>query len=161
MYYSYMDSPIGPLLLAGSRHALKVIGFSRGDKARTEEPDWDRLDEPFTRVKRQLQEYFDGERRTFDVPLAPDGTDFQRAVWHALTTIPYGATCAYLDIAGAHRSRKGAAGRGCRKRSKSHSDHHPCHRVIGSDGSLTGFGGGLDTKRWLLDLERSRSGLFR
>jgi methylated-DNA-[protein]-cysteine S-methyltransferase len=105
MYYSYMDSPIGPLLLAGSRHALKVIGFSRGDKARSEEPDWERLDEPFARVKRQLKEYFDGERRTFDVPLAPDGTDFQRAVWHALTTIPYGTTCAYLDSASIMRRR--------------------------------------------------------
>jgi len=148
-------------LLAGSRHALKVIGFSRGDKARREEPDWERLDEPFARVKRQLQEYFDGERRTFDVPLAPDGTDFQRAVWHALTTIPYGTTCAYLDIAERVDHAKALRAVGAANGANPIPIIIPCHRVIGSDGSLTGFGGGLDTKRWLLDLERSRSGLFR
>jgi methylated-DNA-[protein]-cysteine S-methyltransferase len=138
-----------------------VIGFSRGDKARSEEADWERLDEPFTRVKRQLQEYFDGERRTFDVPLAPDGTDFQRAVWHALTTIPYGTTCAYLDIAERIDHAKALRAVGAANGAHPIPIIIPCHRVIGSDGSLTGFGGGLDTKRWLLDLERSRSGLFR
>jgi methylated-DNA-[protein]-cysteine S-methyltransferase len=160
MFYSYMDSPIGPLLLAGSRHALKVIGFSRGDKARDAETDWERLDEPFGRVKRQLQEYFDGERRAFDVPLAPDGTDFQRAVWHALTTIPYGTTLTYRDIAMHVDHPNALRAVGAANGANPIPIIIPCHRVIGSDGSLTGFGGGLDSKRWLLDLERSRSGLF-
>jgi methylated-DNA-[protein]-cysteine S-methyltransferase len=160
MYYSYMDSPIGPLLLAGSRHALKVIGFSRGHKARDAGPDWERLDEPFQRVRQQLEQYFAGERRTFDVPLAPDGTDFQRAVWHALTTIPYGTTCAYSDIAQRVDHPRAVRAVGAANGANPIPIIIPCHRVIGLDGSLTGFGGGIETKRWLLDLERSRSGLF-
>ena len=160
MFYSSMDSPIGPLLLAGSRHALKIIWFSRGQKARGAEPDWERSDEPFRRVKRQLAEYFEGERRTFDVPLAPDGTDFQRAVWHALTTIPYGVTCSYRDVALRIDQPTALRAVGAANGANPIPIIIPCHRVIGSDGSLTGFGGGLDSKRWLLDLERSRSGLF-
>jgi methylated-DNA-[protein]-cysteine S-methyltransferase len=160
LFYTYMESPIGPLLLAGSRHALKVIGFSRGHKAREAESDWERLDEPFKRVKKQLEEYFEGERRTFDVPLAPDGTDFQRAVWHALTTIPYGATRSYSDIAVHIDHPRAVRAVGAANGANPIPIIIPCHRVIGLDGSLTGFGGGIETKRWLLDLERSRSGLF-
>jgi methylated-DNA-[protein]-cysteine S-methyltransferase len=160
MYYSYMDSPVGTLLLAGSRHALKIIGFSQGSRVRAAEPEWERADEPFRRTKRQLEEYFDGARRTFDIPLAPDGTDFQRAVWHALTTIPYGATRTYLDVAMYVDHPKAVRAVGAANGANPLPIVIPCHRVIGSDGSLTGFGGGLDAKRWLLDLERSHSGLF-
>ncbi len=160
MLYSAMESPLGPLLLAGSRHALKIVYFSRGKKAHAAEPEWERADDAFKRVKRQLKEYFDGERRTFDIPLAPDGTDFQRAVWHALTTIPYGATCAYRDIAQRIDQPKALRAVGAANGANPIPIIIPCHRVIGSDGSLTGFGGGLESKRWLLDLERSRSGLF-
>jgi methylated-DNA-[protein]-cysteine S-methyltransferase len=155
-----MESPLGPLLLAGSRHALKIVYFSRGKKAQAAQPDWERSDAVFKRVKRQLTEYFDGERRTFDIPLAPDGTDFQRAVWHALTTIPYGTTCAYRDIAVRIGQPTALRAVGAANGANPIPIIIPCHRVIGSDGSLTGFGGGLDSKRWLLDLERSRSGLF-
>jgi methylated-DNA-[protein]-cysteine S-methyltransferase len=160
MYYSYMDTPVGTLLLAGSPHALKMIGFSRGKRTRSAAPDWERNDARFRRTKRQLGEYFDGTRRTFDLPLAPDGTDFQRAVWHALTTIPYGTTRTYFDVAVCVDHPKAVRAVGAANGANPIPIVIPCHRVIGSDGSLTGFGGGLETKRWLLDLERSHSGLF-
>jgi methylated-DNA-[protein]-cysteine S-methyltransferase len=158
--FTYVDSPLGPLLLAGSRHALKLIGFSRGDRARSEGPDWQRDDAAFARVRQQLDEYFAGQRRVFDVPLAPDGTDFQRAVWHALLTVPYGETCSYQQIALRIDQPKALRAVGAANGANPIPIIIPCHRVIGSDGSLTGFGGGLDSKRWLLDLERSHSGLF-
>jgi len=160
MVYTFIDSPLGILLLAGSRHALKVIGFSRGDKARSPDPSWQRDDAAFSLAKRQLDEYFAGVRRDFDVPLAPDGTDFQRAVWHALTGIPYGETCSYQDIAVRIDQPKALRAVGAANGANPIPIIIPCHRVIGADGSLTGFGGGLDSKRWLLDLERSHSGLF-
>ncbi len=160
MFYSYTDSPVGRLLLAGSRHALKVVGFSQGSRARGVEDDWERYDEPFRRVKRQLSEYFDGDRRSFDLALAPDGTDFQRAVWQALLTVPYGATRSYRDVAEQIGHAKAVRAVGAANGANPIPLIIPCHRVIGADGSLTGFGGGLDTKRYLLDLERSHSGLF-
>jgi methylated-DNA-[protein]-cysteine S-methyltransferase len=160
MFYTFIDSPLGTLLLAGSRHALKVLGFSRGDKARTADASWQRDDAAFQLVHRQLDEYFAGQRREFDVPLAPDGTDFQRAVWHALTSIPYGTTCSYQDIAVRIDQPRALRAVGAANGANPIPIIIPCHRVIGADGSLTGFGGGLDSKRWLLDLERSRSGLF-
>ncbi len=161
MYYSYTESPVGRLLLAGSRHALKVLAFLQGVRARGAEPDWERFDEPFRRVKKQLAEYFDGERRVFDLALAPDGTDFQRAVWQALTTIPYGETRSYQQIAQQIGHPKAVRAVGAANGANPIAIIIPCHRVIGADGSLTGFGGGLDTKRYLLDLELSHSGLFK
>jgi methylated-DNA-[protein]-cysteine S-methyltransferase len=161
MFYTYVESPLGSLVLAGSRHALKLIGFSRGDRARSPDLQWQRDDAAFVRVRRQLDEYFAGARRVFDVPLAPDGTDFQRAVWHALLTIPYGETCSYKEIALRIDQPKALRAVGAANGANPIPIIIPCHRVVGSDGSLTGFGGGLDSKRWLLDLERSHSGLFR
>jgi methylated-DNA-[protein]-cysteine S-methyltransferase len=160
MLYTYVDSPTGRLLLAGSRHALKVIGFPRGSRARTPEADWARAEEPFRRVKRQLAEYFDGRRRQFELAIAPDGTDFQRAVWQALTAIPYGETCTYRALAERIGHARAVRAVGAANGANPIPIVIPCHRVIGSDGSLTGFGGGLDAKRYLLDLERSHSGLF-
>lgn len=161
MYYSYTDSPVGRLLLAGSRHALKALAFPQGSRARGADADWERFDEPFRRVKKQLTEYFDGARRVFDLALAPDGTDFQRAVWQALTTIPYGETRSYQQIARQIGHPKAVRAVGAANGANPIAIIIPCHRVIGADGSLTGFGGGLDTKRYLLDLERSHSGLFQ
>lgn len=160
MFYSYVDSPVGRLLLAGSRHALKIVGFSEGSRARGTEDGWERFDEPFRRVKRQLGEYFDGQRRTWDLALAPDGTDFQRAVWQALMSIPYGTTRSYRDIAEQIGHAKAVRAVGAANGANPIPVIIPCHRVIGADGSLTGFGGGLDKKRYLLDLERRHSGLF-
>lgn len=104
-------------------------------------------------AERELQEYFAGKRRVFDVPIKPHGTDFQMVVWKALKEIPYGETCSYLDIA-----RNIGKEKACRAVGR--ANHHnplpifiPCHRVVGKDGSLTGYAGGLDMKRHLLQLE--------
>jgi len=160
MFYTYMDSPIGRLLLAGDRDSLKRVGFSSGDKARGADPDWERFDEPFRQVRRQLTEYFEGTRKAFDLSLAPDATPFQARVLEALVEIPYGETRSYRDVAVAVGNPKAVRAVGGANGSNPIPIVIPCHRVIGSNGALTGFGGGLDTKRFLLDLERRHSGLF-
>jgi len=160
MFYTYMDSPIGRLLLAGDRDNLKRVGFSSGGKARGADPEWERFDEPFRQVRRQLTEYFEGTRKVFDLPLAPDATPFQARVLEALAEIPYGETRSYRDVAVAVGNPKAVRAVGGANGSNPIPIVIPCHRVIGSDGTLTGFGGGLDTKRFLLDLERRHSGLF-
>jgi methylated-DNA-[protein]-cysteine S-methyltransferase len=160
MYYSYMDSPIGRLLIAGDAENLKVIGFSSGGKARGADPDWIRRDKLFTGVKEQLAEYFNGERQSFELDLAPAATPFQGRVLAALREIPYGETRSYRDIACVIGNPKAVRAVGGANGSNPIPIVIPCHRVIGSSGSLTGFGGGLETKRFLLDLERRHSGLF-
>jgi len=160
MYYSYLDTPIGRLLLAGEDEKLKVIGFPSGNKARDAESGWQHRAESFAEVKRQLSEYFDGARQQFDVALAPDATPFQASVLAALIEIPYGETCSYRDIAHSIGKPKAMRAVGGANGSNPIPIIIPCHRVVGADGSLTGFGGGLETKRYLLDLERSHSGLF-
>jgi len=160
MHYTYMDSPIGRLLLAGSRDELQIIGFSSGAKARGADPEWQRSDEHFGEVKRQLSEYFEGDRQEFDLTLAPQATVFQAQVLDALLEIPYGETRSYRDIAVAVGNPKAVRAVGGANGNNPIPIVIPCHRVVGSNGSLTGFGGGVDTKRFLLDLERSHSGLF-
>lgn len=160
MHYSYMDSPIGRLMLAGERHRLMVIGFSSGNKARGAEAGWHRSDEMFTTAKRQLDEYFAGKRQHFDLELAPQATPFQAGVLAALCEIPYGQTRSYKDIAIAVGNPKAVRAVGGANGNNPLPIVIPCHRVVGSNGSLTGFGGGVETKRFLLDLERSHSGLF-
>ena len=154
MYYTFTSSPIGQLLLAGSADALQVIGFPHGDKARRADIGWERYDEPFKKTARQLNEYFSGDRQEFELDLAPDGTTFQVEVLEALRGIPYGETCTYGDIAA-------AVGRPTAVRAVGNANGRnplpiiiPCHRVIGSDGGLTGFGGGIEAKRYLLELEQ-------
>lgn len=161
MYYSYMDSPIGRLLLAGDRARLEVVGFSSGGKARGADPAWERFDEPFRAVKRQLAEYFDGTRHDFDLELAPKATPFQAQVLEYLRSIPYGETRSYRDVAVAIGNPRAVRAVGGANGNNPIPIIIPCHRVIGSNGTLTGFGGGIDTKRYLLDLELSNSGLFR
>ncbi|MFU8816542.1 MAG: methylated-DNA--[protein]-cysteine S-methyltransferase [Pseudomonadales bacterium] len=160
MIYSYMDSPIGRLLLAGAVGALKVIGFSSGRRARGAGLDWSRDDEPFREVKRQLEEYFAGDRQRFELPLAVDATPFQARVLAALCAIPYGETRSYKDIAAAIGNPRAVRAVGGANGSNPLPLVIPCHRVIGSGGALTGFGGGMDAKRFLLDLESRHSGLF-
>lgn len=160
MHYTYMDSPVGRLLLAGDAAGLRLIGFSMGPMARGAGVDWERTEEPFGVAVRQLAEYFAGERRTFDLPLAPAVTEFQARVLAALQTIPYGETRSYRDIAIAIGNPRAVRAVGGANAANPLPIVIPCHRVIGSGGGLTGFGGGMETKRYLLDLERSRSGLF-
>ncbi len=157
MFYSFLDSPVGPLLLAGSDGRLRTIGFSSGAKTQGPQSDWVRRDAPFDAAKRQLDEYFDGVRQTFDLELAPVGTAFQMKVWQALAAIPYGETRTYGDIAAAIGNPRAAMAVGGANGSNPLPIVVPCHRVIGSDGSLTGFGGGLPTKRFLLDLESANA----
>jgi methylated-DNA-[protein]-cysteine S-methyltransferase len=160
MIYSYMDSPVGRLLLAGTGMELTLIGFSTGRKARGAHPDWRRDDEPFHEVKHQLSEYFAGTRRQFDLPLAVDASAFQTRVLEALRAIPYGETRSYKDIAAAIGNPRAVRAVGGANGNNPLPLVIPCHRVIGSGGALTGFGGGMEAKRFLLDLETRYSGLF-
>lgn len=160
MYYSFVDSPIGPLLLSGSRDSLQGLYFSTGSKARGADAAWERYDEPFRRAAKQIGEYFAGERRQFDLTLQPSGTEFQLSVLKALQQIPYGETCSYLEIAQQIGNPKAVRAVGAANGNNPIALIIPCHRVIGSNGSLTGFGGGLDTKRYLLEHETRHSGLF-
>ena len=161
MYYCYLDTPIGDLLLAGDEDALSLIGFPKGSMRHDPEPDWIYKEKPFAEARRQLEEYFAGERKEFDLPLRLNGTEFQVQVLEELLKIPYGETTSYGDIAkrigrpNAMRAVGAANGR------NPIPIIVPCHRVIGSSGDLTGFGGGLDTKEALLRLEAENSELLQ
>ena len=161
MFYTFVPSPVGQLLLAGSQDALKVIGFSTGNKARGTQPDWQRRDELFVDAAQQLAEYFDGKRRAFDLPLQPEATPFQALVLKALQRVPYGETHSYGEIARAIGRPKAARAVGTANGNNPLPIVIPCHRVVGSNGALTGFGGGLPTKRYLLDLERRHASAAR
>lgn len=158
MYYCYLETPIGELLLAGNADALTMIGFPKGAMRRDPEPDWIYKEEPFKEVSRQLSEYFAGKRKSFDVPLALHGTEFQVSVLEALKEIPYGETTSYGAIAKQIGRPKAVRAVGAANGRNPIPIIVPCHRVIGSGGDLTGFGGGLDTKAELLRLEAENSG---
>ncbi len=153
MYYCYLDTPIGELLLAGEEDALAMIGFPKGSMRREPEPEWIYNEKPLAEVSRQLREYFDGERREFDLPLRLGGTEFQVSVLEALQQIPYGETTSYGEIARRIGRPKAVRAVGAANGRNPIPIVVPCHRVIGSTGDLTGFGGGLDTKEALLRLE--------
>ncbi|BBP82602.1 MULTISPECIES: methylated-DNA--[protein]-cysteine S-methyltransferase [unclassified Pseudomonas] len=152
MYFRYQDSPIGPLLLAGDEAGLRLLHME------TERPtELDPLWHPATRqldaACRQLDEYFAGKRKRFDLQLAPQGTEFQRAAWQALLDIPYGQTISYATQAMRIGRPKAVRAIGLANGANPIAVIIPCHRVIGRDGSLTGFGGGLERKAILLRLE--------
>jgi len=160
VYYCYLDTPIGDLLLAGDDDGLAVVAFPEGSRRRDPETDWIFNEAPLAEVRRQLTEYFAGERKTFDLELNPSGTPFQRRVLDELVRIPYGTTVAYRDIAKRIGSPRAVRAVGAANGRNPIPIIIPCHRVIGSDGSLTGFGGGLAAKEALLRLEFEHSGLF-
>ena len=149
--FTYLDSPIGRLLLTSDGCALTGLYMEPHRKAQSMEG-WveDVTVEPLTAAVQQLTEYFAGNRRTFDLPLRLQGTAFQQRVWHELTKIPFGETWSYGELA--KRISKPSASRavGLANGRNPISILVPCHRVIGADGSLTGYGGGLERKRWLL-----------
>lgn len=153
MYWHEAPTPIGPLLLAGDGDALKLVHFQAGARPMRPPPAWVAKSAPFQVALRQLAEYFAGRRRVFDLPLAPDGTEFQRSVWRVLVTIPYGATISYAELARRVGNARASRAVGLANGANPLPIVVPCHRVIGSDGSLTGFGGGLEMKRRLLTLE--------
>ncbi len=147
--YIQIPSPIGPLLLDGTEHALQGLHMSPA----APRPGWRQAREPFEAAIEQLDQYFAGERTEFDLELDLRGTSFQTDVWNALLTIPYGETRSYGEIARQIGRPDRARAVGAANGSNPISIIVPCHRVIGSDGSLTGYGGGLPRKRFLLDLE--------
>ena len=158
MYYCYLDSPIGELLLAGDGDALCGIGFPDGPMRREPEPGWILNEKPLRTAKQQLKEYFAGKRKAFDLPLKLHGTVFQVQVLKALLKIPYGKTASYGDIARRIGKPKAVRAVGAANGRNPIPIIVPCHRVIGANGSLTGFGGGLKTKALLLRLEAENAG---
>jgi methylated-DNA-[protein]-cysteine S-methyltransferase len=156
--YTRLDSPLGELLLTGDGTRLQGLHMQAGKTRVATRKDWREEPEAFATVARQLEEYFRGERMSFeDLDLDPKGTPFQERVWAELRRIPYGETISYgelarrLDQPSAFRAVGLANGR------NPIAVVIPCHRVIGADGSLTGFGGGLPNKQLLLELEASRA----
>lgn len=151
--YTCIESPAGPLLLAGDSGGLRLIEFPDEKGRVRHHPEWKRSDEHFAHAAAQLREYFAGRRRAFDVPLHLSGTPFQLAVWEKLREIPYGVTVSYLDIARAIGRPKAVRAVGAANGQNPIPIFIPCHRVIGKDGSLTGYGGGLEVKAMLLRIE--------
>lgn len=159
-YYHYHTSPIGELLLAGDGQALSLLGFPEGKMARRHDQDWARDSGPFIHVVEQLDRYFAGELEVFDLNLTLTGTPFQQAVWAALKNIPYGETCSYGEIAQLIGHPKASRAVGAANGVNPVPIIVPCHRVVGSNGALTGFGGGISTKQVLLGLESRVKDLF-
>lgn len=153
VYFRHIESPIGRLLLAGTQRELLRIEFDRGVGAHGPHPEWREGGSALDDAATQLAEYFAGQRRVFDLRLRPIGTDFQQRTWRALQRIPYGATASYGDIARSIGKPKAMRAVGAANGRNPLPIVIPCHRVIGSDGGLTGFGGGTDIKRTLLQLE--------
>ncbi len=157
MYYCYLDTPIGDLLLAGDEDALYLIGFPEGAMRREPEDDWIFSEKPFADAREQLAAYFAGERKSFDLNLKPGGTEFQMQVLDELQKIPYGTTTSYGDIAKRIGRPKAVRAVGAANGRNPIPIIIPCHRVIGSSGDMTGFGGGIPTKEALLRLELEHS----
>ena len=152
-YYATMASPVGELLLTASDDGL--TGVYLPGEGLEPAPDWVQDPRRFAQCRRQLDEYFAGDRVTFDLPLAPPGTPFQHEVWTKLVEIDYGTTISYTELA--HR-----VGRPNSQRAVGGANGRnpvciivPCHRVVGANGSLTGYSAGIDSKRWLLEFERA------
>jgi methylated-DNA-[protein]-cysteine S-methyltransferase len=151
--FALVASPVGELLLTGDGRALAGCWFTEPGTVPPRAAGLRRDDDAFAEPIRQLEEYFDRRRTEFDLELAPAGTEFQLRVWAQLRTIPYGATCSYADVARGIGATNGFRAVGLANGRNPISIIVPCHRVIGADGSLTGYGGGMERKRFLLDLE--------
>lgn len=151
--YRYISSPIGELLIAGNNQGLHLIGFPEGKGKVMPAASWINNELCLPEVESQLREYFSGERTSFELMLCPHGTEFQLEVLQALQQIPYGSTCSYIELATEIGRPKAVRAVGSANGRNPIPIIIPCHRVIGTDGSLTGFGGGLPTKQFLLELE--------
>jgi methylated-DNA-[protein]-cysteine S-methyltransferase len=151
MYHSYLDSPIGRLLLTGDATALTGLYLAAHTRIAT--PLGTRDDSAFTEPARQLAEYFAGERQAFDLPIAPAGTPFQLRVWQLLQGIGYGERRTYGELAAELGNPNAARAVGLANGRNPISIIVPCHRVVGSTGALTGYAGGITNKQWLLDFE--------
>jgi methylated-DNA-[protein]-cysteine S-methyltransferase len=160
MKYTTMDSPLGELLLLGDDGVLQGLHMQAGRHPIRIQSSWVRDDEAFAEVRAQLEEYFAGTRDTFDVKMHMDGTAFQRTVWHELTQIPYGETISYGELAKRIGRPDRARAVGTANGQNPIAVIVPCHRVIGANGKLVGYGGGLDNKRRLLELESGVASLL-
>jgi len=150
--YDTMDSPVAKLTIITSSKGLHAILWDNKDI--TENIMKSNTDKTIEKTKRQLTEYFEGKRKVFDLPLIFDGTDFQIQAWKQLMKIPYGKTISYVEQATRIGDKNKARAVGMANGQNPISIIIPCHRVIGSNGTLTGFGGGLDKKAFLLNLEK-------
>jgi methylated-DNA-[protein]-cysteine S-methyltransferase len=158
MLYTSFESPIGELLAVGDGRALHGLYMQEGRTAIAVRNGWQPADERFAEVEAQLTDYFAGLRTAFDLPLVMKGTLFQRRAWRALQDIPYGETISYGELARRIGVPSAFRAVGAANGHNPISVIVPCHRVIGASGALTGFGGGLERKRLLLDLEAQRFG---
>ena len=153
--YDVIHTPIDRLIVASDGAAVAGVWMANADP---DDVDWAQrrgTDAVLTEARAELTAYFDGRLRTFELPLAPNGTEFQRRVWTALTGIPFGSTISYAELARRVNNTAAVRAVGAANGRNPIPIIVPCHRVIGSDGSLTGFGGGLDRKRWLLHHENA------
>jgi methylated-DNA-[protein]-cysteine S-methyltransferase len=151
--YQTLDSPVGQLLLVGdpTRDGVTLTSLSMTGHRNAPQPDWQRAPESFAEVTRQLEAYFAGELTTFDLDLAPRGTSFQQRIWRALDSVRYGTTITYGELAaqlGVPRDRIVALGAAVGANPL--LIIRPCHRVIGADGTMRGYAGGVERKQWLL-----------
>lgn len=153
MYYLTHDTPVGPLLITGEGGCVCAVYFAWNGVAAAPGSDWESAGSRLEDASRQLDEYFAGSRTAFELCLAPRGTPFQQEVWRQLRQIPYGETITYQELANRIGKPKAVRAVGAANGANPLSIVVPCHRVIGSNGKLVGFGGGLDVKRALLDLE--------
>ncbi len=158
--YAIVGSPVGRIVLTGDDRALTGLYLlDAGDRSACVDPEWIRRRDGFPQVERQLGEYFAGTRTDFDLPLAPRGSQFQIAVWAQLTRIPFGATASYGGVALAlGKSLVASRAVGLANGKNPISIIIPCHRVIGADGSMTGYGWGVERKEWLLRHEGALGG---
>lgn len=154
MKYCYMESPIGQLLLAGDDQGLRLVQFPNEDQAKMIQDDWQEDEAFFQNVKDQLNAYFVGNLKHFDLKLHLEGTPFQVKVWEELQNIPYATTISYGELAQRIGNPKSMRAVGAANGRNHIPIIIPCHRVIGKSGKLVGFGGGLDTKQFLLELEQ-------
>jgi methylated-DNA-[protein]-cysteine S-methyltransferase len=157
VHYALMESPVGPLLLAATARGLRCLQFHRGKLPEPEKDEvWIESSAMLRLYQDKLQAYFRGELRDFDFDLDLVGTDFQKKCWNALCEIPYGQTCSYAELAKKVGSPKAFRAVGQANHQNPIAIVVPCHRVIGANGTLTGYGGGLETKEKLLQLEGVR-----
>jgi methylated-DNA-[protein]-cysteine S-methyltransferase len=152
-WFDTLPSPVGELLIAVRDQRLLHVGFAEERHPYPRQGEWRQSSERVADARRQLQEYFSGKRQQFDVDLLPIGTDFQRQVWAELSRIPYAQTISYGELARRIGNAKAMRAVGLANGRNPIPIVVPCHRVIGANGSMTGFGGGIDRKRWLLEHE--------